>query len=105
MRLTISKTTFGVAAALTTLLVALPLRAQQTAAVHGTITDAASGAAIGDARVLVAGTSLQSMTNALGSYRITGIRPGNVTLLIQRIGYKTVNAPITLAEGQELTQN
>jgi TonB-dependent starch-binding outer membrane protein SusC len=105
MRLTISRANFGAMLALGALLVASPLQAQQTATVQGAITDAASGAPIADARITIAGTVLQSTTNVLGNYRIAGITPGNVTLQIRRIGFKTMSVPVTLVEGQEFTGN
>jgi TonB-linked SusC/RagA family outer membrane protein len=104
MRFAIGRT-ISAALALGALWLAPPLAAQQTATVQGTITDAASGAPIADVRVLVAGTTLQSTTNVLGNYRITGIQAGNVRLEIRRIGYKTLTTPVTLAEAQEFTGN
>src|SRR6266516_6839621 len=102
MRFAISRTVLSLTAVFLALC-ARPAAAQQTATVQGTITDAASGAAIADARVTVAGTPLQSTTNVLGSYRIAGIQPGNVTLEIRRIGYKTLTTALTLAGGQDFT--
>ncbi|HYU30371.1 MAG TPA: SusC/RagA family TonB-linked outer membrane protein [Gemmatimonadales bacterium] len=104
MRFAISRTVLSLTAVFLALC-ARPAAAQQTATVQGTITDAASGAAIADARVTVAGTPLQSTTNVLGSYRIAGIQPGNVTLEIRRIGYKTLTTALTLAGGQDFTGN
>ena len=104
MRFAISRTVLSLTAVFLALC-ARPAAAQQTATVQGTITDAASGAPIADARVTIAGTPLQSTTNVLGNYRITGINAGNVTLEIRRIGYKTLSAPLTLAAAQEFTGN
>jgi TonB-linked SusC/RagA family outer membrane protein len=105
MRLTIGRAGFGAVVALGAMLVASPLRAQQTATVQGTITDAASGAPIAEAVVSIAGTTLQGVTNVLGNYRIPGITPGAVTVQVRRIGFKTLSAPVTLTEGQEFTGN
>src|SRR5882672_11257267 len=105
MRLTIGRANISAVLALSALLVVPPLRAQQTATVQGTITDAASGAPISDARVTIVGTLLQGTTNILGNYRIAGVVPGNVTLQVRRIGYKTLSTPLTLADGQEFTGN
>src|SRR3989442_670613 len=105
MRFTIGRAKIGAVLALGALLVAPPLVAQQTATVQGTVTDGASGAPIADARVTIAGTLLQSTTNVLGNYRIAGITPGNVTVQVRRIGYKTLTTALTLAEGQEFTGN
>src|SRR5467141_3146574 len=99
MRFTIGRANISAVLALSALLVVPPLRAQQTATVQGTITDAASGAPIADARVTIAGTLLQSTSNVLGNYRIAGIPAGNVSVQVRRIGYKTLSAAVTLAEG------
>ena len=104
MRFAISRPFLPVTAVLVALC-AWPLAAQQPASVQGIITDNASGAPIADAQVSIAGTPLQSTTNVLGSYRITGIPAGNVTVQVRRIGYKTLTAAVTLAEGQEFTGN
>ncbi len=105
MRLTIGRGSFGAIVALGAMLVASPLWAQQTATVQGTVTDAASGAPIAEAIVSIAGTTLQGVTNVLGNYRIAGITPGAVTIQVRRIGFKTLSAPVTLAEGQEFAGN
>ncbi len=105
MRLTIGRATFCAVWALGALLVAPPLAAQQTATVQGTVTDGASGAPIADARIVIVGTTFQGVTNVLGNYRIAGIPAGAVTIQVRRIGFKTLSAPVTLAEGQEFTGN
>src|SRR5882672_6166340 len=105
MRFTIGRANISAILALGALWLAPSLAAQQTATVQGTVTDAASGAPIADARITIAGTVLQSTTNVLGNYRIAGITPGNVVLQVRRIGYKTLSAPVTLAEGQGFTGN
>src|SRR2546422_1888408 len=105
MRFSIGRGFFGAALALGALSLAPPAVAQQTAAVQGMITDIASGAPIADARVTIVGTVLQSTTNVLGNYRITGIPAGNVSVQVRRIGYKTLTAAVTLAEGQGFTGN
>jgi len=105
MRFTIGRANIAVVLALGALLVAPRLLAGQSASVQGTVTDAASGAPISGAIVAVAGSTLQGVTNVLGNYRITGIPAGAVTLQVRRIGFKTLSAPVTLADGQEFTGN
>src|SRR2546428_356875 len=105
MRFTIGRANIGAVLALGALLVAPPLLAQQTAAVQGTVTDGASGAPISGAVVAIVGTTLQGVTNVLGNYRIAGIPAGAVTIQVRRIGFKTLSAPVTLAEGQEFAGN
>src|SRR5207245_1879003 len=104
MRFSIGRGFFGAALALGALSLAPPAVAQQTAAVQGMITDIASGAPIADARVTIVGTVLQSTTNVLGNYRITGIPAGNVSVQVRRIGYKALTAAVTLAEGHEFSR-
>src|SRR5258708_4094070 len=105
MRFRIGRANIGVVLALGALLVAPRLLAAQSASVQGTVTDAASSAPIAGAIVAVAGTTLQGVTNVLGNYRIAGITPGAITIQVRRIGFKTLSAPVTLAEGQEFTGN
>jgi TonB-linked SusC/RagA family outer membrane protein len=76
---------------------------QEPAVVQGTVTDAATGAAIADARVSIVGTALQSVTDARGFYRITGVRPGAITVQVRRIGYKATELQATVSPGQTFT--
>src|SRR3989475_7851690 len=101
MRFTIRRANIGAVLALGALLVAPSLLAQQTAAVQGTVTDGASGAPISGAVVAIVGTTFQGVTNVLGNYRIAGVPAGAITIQVRRIGFKTLSAPVTLAEGQE----
>ena len=104
MRLNIITNGLSAALALAALILAPPRSlAAQGANVEGTITDAATGAAIADARVTVEGTRLQGVTNQLGYYRIAAIPAGTVTLQVRRIGYKTLSNAVTLADGQSFT--
>src|SRR2546428_11182719 len=105
MRFTIGRANIGAVLALGALLVAPPLLAQQTAAVQGTVTDGASGAPISGAVVAIVGTTFQGVTNVLGNYRIAGVPAGAITIQVRRIGFKTLSAPVTLAEGQEFAGN
>ena len=103
MRPNILRSGFGALLALATFLAPQRSLAAQGANVEGTITDAASGAAVADARVTVEGTRLQGITNGRGYYRIANISPGTITLMVRRIGYKTLSTAVTLADGQNFT--
>jgi len=103
MRFTIGRMGLGPVLALGVLFWAPPLAAQERATIQGTVTDAASGAPIADARVAIVGTTLQAVSNARGAYRITGVPAGTLTVRIRRIGYKTFETTLTLAERQEFT--
>ena len=103
MRLNILRTGFAALLALATFLAPQRSLAAQGASVEGTITDAATRAPIADAQVTVEGTRLQGVSNARGTYRITGIPAGTITLQVRRIGYKTLSTALTLADGQTFT--
>ncbi len=77
--------------------------AQQTAIVQGTVTDAATGAPIPEVRVSITGTALQAVTDVRGTYRISGVRAGPVTIQVRRIGYRTLELRVSLLAGQTYT--
>src|SRR5688500_14887552 len=79
--------------------------AQETATVQGIVRDAITGSPVQDARLSIVGTNLQSTTDVRGAFRISGIRPGSVTLQVRRIGYKGADIPLTLAAGQTAESN
>jgi TonB-linked SusC/RagA family outer membrane protein len=79
--------------------------AQETATVHGVVRDASTGTPVQDARLSIVGTNLQSTTDVRGAFRITGIRPGSVTMQVRRIGYKGADIPLTVAAGQTIESN
>ena len=82
-----------VLAAFAALLPAGPARAQQGSAVLvGTVSDAASGAAVADAVVTVTSPSLQgeeiAVTDDTGAYRIPGLPPGLYVLRVDKESFR-----------------
>lgn len=77
----------------------------QAGSLAGTITDAASGAPISGATVLIGGTTLVGVTNDRGEYSISNIRPGLLMVSVQRIGYRAQGDSMRLAPGERLTRN
>lgn len=71
------------------LLHAALLGAQPAGTITGVVTDAASGAAIAGATVLVAGTTKGDATDAAGRYTIRGVAAGTCALDIAMISYTT----------------
>jgi hypothetical protein len=72
-----------------------PLAAQApTATITGTVTDSATGTPLARVGVVIDGTSVGAFTDSVGRYRITNARPGTLSLVVSRIGYK----PITRSE-------
>lgn len=76
---------------------------QQTAAVTGHVTDAASRTPVPSAQVVVVGTNLGAVTRDDGSYRIAGVAPGQVVVRAQRIGYQAKTDTVTVTAGGSAT--
>ena len=94
---------------LTTIIAVMAFLASITVAaeISGTVTDAESGQAIGGAAVRVKGTGIGTVADKEGRYRLTGLEPGEVTLLASVIGYnlsyKTVEVSGTATADFSLT--
>lgn len=65
---------------------AQPLVAQ-TGSISGTVTDSATGEAVGGADVVVVGSALRATTAATGAYTISGVPAGTHNVEARRIGY------------------
>jgi TonB-linked SusC/RagA family outer membrane protein len=79
--------------------------AQAQATVIGQVTDAGSGAAVADARLQIAGTTLSAVTDIRGNYRITGVTPGAIVIEARRVGYRALDLAATVTAGQTFTGN
>lgn len=83
------------------LLAAAPrAHAQEKASVSGFITDATSGETLLLANIVIAGTTLGTATNTAGYYTLTGLSPGDYTLIASYIGYQNREVVVTLAAGE-----
>lgn len=84
---------------------ALPVTAQvaATGSVAGKVTDAATGRAIPDVQVRIVGTTRGVATAADGSYRLTGVAAGAVTVRAQRLGYLALNKTGSVDAGGTFT--
>jgi TonB-dependent SusC/RagA subfamily outer membrane receptor len=65
----------------------LLLQQATTGRISGIVTDAATGAPVEAAQVLVAGTTIGGTTNQQGRYTLQSVPVGTVTLIVRRIGY------------------
>ncbi|MHB8728667.1 MAG: carboxypeptidase-like regulatory domain-containing protein [Sulfuricaulis sp.] len=75
-------------------------------AVSGQVTDSTTGTPLMGVTVTVMGTVTRSaVTGADGSYVVTDVPPGPVSLMASLSGYLTVNASGIVASGQALTFN
>lgn len=84
---------------------ASPVEAQQTGTVIGRVTDAATGAPIAAANVVVAGTQLGTTTSDDGRFTLRNLNTGPIELLVNRIGYEAKRAPVTVLANQSATVN
>jgi iron complex outermembrane receptor protein len=55
----------------------------------GSVTNAATGATLEGARVVIQGTNRESITDAIGTYRFDNVPPGSVTLSVSYTGLTT----------------
>lgn len=81
------------------------VEAQSGGAITGIVTDAATGQPVQQARVLVSGTQLGTLTAENGRYTIRVPSAGTVTLDISRIGYTEQKVEIALAAGETVTKD
>jgi len=68
--------------------------------ISGYIKDGAE--AISGASIVLKGSKTGSTSNAEGYYELTGIKPGNYTVIVSHLGYAQENRAVTLKPGQEL---
>ena len=79
-------------------------RAQQpTGSIRGTVTNAASTTPVGNAQVMVAGTTLGAMTGADGTYQINLVPAGTHTVRVRMIGYQPAEKSVTVTAGAQAT--
>jgi TonB-linked SusC/RagA family outer membrane protein len=75
----------------------VPAAQAQDSVLAGVVVTAVTGTPLEGARVTVEGTRLLQTTDADGSFRLTGVPPGRVTLRVARIGYQP--AALAVAAG------
>lgn len=88
---------------LTLLIQALPLSAQQRAALTGTVSDRTSGSAVQGVTVRIEGTRLGAITDKLGRYRIANPPAGAVTVAASCIGYQPAQVRVTIGADRMAT--
>ncbi len=85
------------------LLSALPLAAQFSSAVQGTVLDPSS-ASVPNAKVTLrsarTGISSEAQTNTGGFYRFSALAPGDYEIKVETAGFRTASVNLTLTTGQ-----
>ncbi|HZI27748.1 MAG TPA: SusC/RagA family TonB-linked outer membrane protein [Gemmatimonadaceae bacterium] len=79
--------------------------AQATGTIEGKVTEQSSGRPLAGAQVFVAGTTVGSVTNDRGEYRITSAPARQIELRVRLIGYSPINKTVVVTAGQTVTQN
>src|SRR5437867_7117005 len=87
---------------LAALLLALPLAAQQTGTVSGTVVATESGAPLVGASVVVVGTARSVLTNEKGQYRLS-VPAGAHSVRARLIGYEAAEERVVVPAGQTVT--
>ena len=73
--------------------------------VTGQVTDGQSGGSVAAVQVYISSLDLGGLTQQNGRYLLQNVPPGAYTLTVARIGYRTVEAQITVGGGQTVEQN
>lgn len=77
----------------------------QEGAVTGSVVEASTGDPLDAAQVLVVGTGVGTLTDADGSYRITGVPAGQQQVQVQLLGYGSRTRTVQVQSGQSATLN
>ena len=83
----------------------LPLGAQATGQLVGTVRDAASQRPLEAAQIYIAGTGIGALTNAAGRFMLMNVPAGQVTLVAELVGYKSGKLVATVGAGQSVVAN
>ena len=76
-----------------------------TGTITGRIIETGTQRPLSDAQVVVVGTQRGALSNAEGTFRITGVQPGTVTIRAQRIGYSPATQTVAVTANAEATAN
>ncbi len=71
-----------------------------TATISGRVIDGVSGLPLPGANILIEDTSLGTVSDRDGNFRLTGITGGSRTVTVTYIGYQTMSSSTTLTPGQ-----
>jgi TonB-linked SusC/RagA family outer membrane protein len=77
----------------------------QTGTLTGRVTETSTGAPVRGAQVLVAGTTVGTVADANGEFRIAGVPPGTRELRARMLGYQPAAVTFTLTPGGTATVN
>ncbi len=87
------------------LLVVPSIGAQQGGTVTGRVLDSQSGLPLAAVQVFISALDLGGLTQQNGRYLLQNVPAGTHTLTVARIGYRTVEAQVSVGGGQTVEQN
>ena len=79
------------------------LRAQGTASIRGKVAAAGSQIPLADVQLRIDGSVVRTVSGADGSYVLSGVMPGAVTVVAQRLGYQRLVRQLRVAAGEVAT--
>jgi len=97
---------WGLAAAALALFALAPLSpaaAQQTGSITGRVTEATSGAPLGEVQVYVPGTGIGGLSRANGQFLLLNIPAGTYELRAERIGLEVATQQVTVGAGETVS--
>lgn len=74
-----------------------------TGGVRGKITNTATGAPVAGASAVITGTRVGAMSGSDGSYNITGVRVGDVTVRVRALGFAPIEKVVSVTAGASVT--
>jgi len=74
----------------------------QTSSLSGSITDKATKSPLPGASILIRGTTKGTTSRPNGTYSLSGLQPGRITLVVTYMGYRTVERTVELVEGNNV---
>ncbi|MEW6508555.1 MAG: TonB-dependent receptor [Bacteroidota bacterium] len=76
------------------------LNAQSNSSLKGVVVDAVTGEALPGANVIIVGTALGCAADLYGNYYIKNLPPGDMTVRVSYVGYKTIEQSVRTFENK-----
>jgi outer membrane receptor protein involved in Fe transport len=82
-----------------------PLRAQSTGSIQGRVTSHFGGQPLSGVEISLDARGISTLSGEGGAYVLSGIAPGQYTLVTQALGYARISRTVSVAGGQTVTLN
>lgn len=94
--------TLAICCMLTSAAFTVPLQAQESGSIRGTITDSATGEHLIGVNIVIEGKNIGTASGLSGEYVLRGIPAGTQTLLASYIGYERVEKEVEITAGETI---